>query len=92
MIWILYEEYEGCEANPLGLFNNEEKLKSTIEELAEEALQDILAVDPHDSGIDWDDMTKKEKEDLKQECREMFKYKALIGEYNIIQKEDKTNG
>lgn len=89
MIWILYEECEGCEAKPLGLFNDEEKLKSTIEELAEETLQEILDVDPRESGIKWEEMTEREKEDLKQECREMFKYEALIGEYNVIQKEEK---
>ena len=71
------------------LLNDEEKLKSTIEELAEEALQDILDVDPRESGIEWEEMTEREKEDLKQECREMFKYEALIGEYNVIQKEEK---
>ena len=86
-VYVLYEEYEGCNAKILGLFNDEIKLKSVIDELGEKTLNDILAVEPEESGIDWDYMTDKEKEALKQECKDMFKY-ALITEFNVIQEEE----
>ena len=87
-VYILYEEYEGSNAKIVGIFDDEIKLKIAIEEFAEDILKDILAVDPEESGIYWEDMTEKERENLRQECRDMLKYSVLLNEYNVIQKED----
>ena len=87
-VYVLYEEYEGSNARIVGLFDDEIKLKIAIEELAEDILKDILAVDPEESGIHWEYMTEREKENLKQECRDMLKYSVLLSTYNIVQKEE----
>lgn len=87
--YILYEEYEGSNAKIVGIFDDEVKLKNAIEELSEDILKDILAVEPEESGICWDDMTEREKENLRQECRDMLKYSVLLSEYNVVQKESK---
>ena len=44
----------------------------------EDILKDILAVDPEESGIYWEDMTERERENLRQECRDMLKYSVFL--------------
>lgn len=50
----------------------EENARQAIELLTSEALKDMIAEDPNESGIDWELMTAEEKEELTQDTRNTF--------------------
>lgn len=50
----------------------EENARQVIELLTSEALKDMIAEDPNESGIDWELMTAEEKEELTQDTRNTF--------------------
>ena len=83
-IYVLYEEYEGSPAKIKGVFTNTHSLFTAMDLLSSKALSETLEIDPAESGIDWVTMTPSERESLKQECRDMYKYETIDNFDTII--------
>lgn len=70
MVYVIYDEYD---STIHAVTSTREKAEAAIEKLAHKALEDILAVDPSDSGIYWDDWSKvRRKEFYELHCRSSY--------------------
>lgn len=65
-----------------GITSTREKAEKAKERLIEIAMEDMIAVDPTESGIRWDDWSEDKKADLWRETAETISFTEM--KVNII--------
>lgn len=75
MIYIVYDADLVSDDPIYGVFDSEEAKDEAIEYFTNKAVEYCLGEDPKESGLN--DLTEKELEKLRKECRESFAVKTF---------------